>query len=271
MIALEPDRRKPRRENRTAWIVGLLLVAGVIGAYSNHFHNEFHFDDSHTIVNNAFLRDLKNIPRFFTDATTFSSLPSNQSYRPVVSTMLAIDYWLGGRLDPFWFQVTNFLGFLALVLLVGRVIDHLLEEREPAPCNFWLAASAAGWFGLHPANADTVNYIIAGSDLFSTLAVVGSLAIYQLAPGSRRTGLYVIPAVVGILAKPIAAMFVPLLAIACLVLENSRTACGTPRYRRGLSRLRPVLPAVIGCGAMALFVQMMTPRTWVAGAASARQ
>ena len=271
MIALEPYRRKPRRENRTAWIVGLLLVAGVIGAYSNHFHNEFHFDDSHTIVNNAFLRDLKNIPRFFTDATTFSSLPSNQSYRPVVSTMLAIDYWLGGRLDPFWFQVTNFLGFLALVLLVGRVIDHLLEEREPAPCNFWLAASAAGWFGLHPANADTVNYIIAGSDLFSTLAVVGSLAIYQLAPGSRRTGLYVIPAVVGILAKPIAAMFVPLLAIACLLLENSRTACGTPRYRRGLSRLRPVLPAVIGCGAMALFVQMMTPRTWVAGAASARQ
>ena len=34
-------------------IVGLLalfVIALVIGAYSNHFHNDFHFDDSHTII-----------------------------------------------------------------------------------------------------------------------------------------------------------------------------------------------------------------------------
>ena len=262
---------KPTRENRTGWVIVLLLFFGVMGAYSNHFHNEFHFDDSHTIVNNAFLRDLRNIPRFFTDATTFSSLPSNQSYRPILSTILAVDYWLGGKLDPFWFQVSTFIGFIALVLLLGLVIHHLLECSGPAPRNFWLAAGAAGWFGLHPANADTVNYIIACSDIFSTLAVVGSLAVYQLVPGSRRTGLFVIPAAIGILAKPIAAMFVPLLAVACLLFEGGRNPEGTQPIPRGLGRFWTFFLALIGCGAMALLVQWMTPRTWVGGAASARQ
>jgi len=271
MIHWWADRLKPTRKNRTGWVYVFLLFAGVLGAYSNHFHNEFHFDDSHAIVNNAFLRDLRNIPRFFTDATTFSSLPSNQSYRPIVSTILAIDYWLGGKLDPFWFQMSTFIGFIALVFLLGMVIACLLEHSGPAPRNFWLAACAAGWFGLHPANADTVNYIIAGSDLFSTLAVVGSFALYQLVPGSRRTGLYVIPAAMGILAKPIAAMFVPLLAVACLLFEENQDAVGSPPIRCGLGRFRTVFPALIGCGAMALFVQWMTPRTWVAGAANARQ
>jgi protein O-mannosyl-transferase len=62
----------------------IALFAAVLLTYSNHFNNSFHFDDAHTIENNAFIRDLKNIPKFFTDATTFSSVPDNQSYRPVV-------------------------------------------------------------------------------------------------------------------------------------------------------------------------------------------
>jgi hypothetical protein len=32
------------------------LLAVVI-TYSNHFRNDFHFDDAHTILNNLFIRD----------------------------------------------------------------------------------------------------------------------------------------------------------------------------------------------------------------------
>jgi len=64
------------------------LLVTILAAYANHFHNGFHFfDDQHTIVNNASIRELRNIPLFFRDATTFSALPSNQSYRPLVSTL----------------------------------------------------------------------------------------------------------------------------------------------------------------------------------------
>src|SRR3989442_6235072 len=93
---------------RALMVLGcVLLLAALVAAYANHFHNSFHFDDAHTIVNNASIRELRNIPLFFTDATTFSSLPSNQSYRPLVSTLLAIDVRLGG-IQPFWLHVSIF-------------------------------------------------------------------------------------------------------------------------------------------------------------------
>jgi len=41
----------------------VVLVLFIILTYANHFHNSFHFDDSHTIQNNIFIRDLKNIPK----------------------------------------------------------------------------------------------------------------------------------------------------------------------------------------------------------------
>src|SRR5436190_22062175 len=115
------------REKAVAGLGGALLLAALVAAYANHFHNSFHFDDAHTIVNNAAIRELRNIPLFFRDATTFSALPSNQSYRPLVSTLLAIDYKLCGGLDPFWFHLSIFAFFVALTLLLAFVIYRVLE------------------------------------------------------------------------------------------------------------------------------------------------
>jgi len=67
---------------------------------------------------------------FFRDATTFSSLPSNQSYRPLVSTLFALDYWLGHGLRPFWFHLSIFALFFALVLLAAFFIDRLIDPPK---------------------------------------------------------------------------------------------------------------------------------------------
>ena len=83
------------RRGQSLIAAGLLLVA-LVATYANHFQNSFHFDDAHTIVNNAAIQKLSNVPLFFRDATTFSALPTNQSYRPLVSTLLAFAYWFGG-------------------------------------------------------------------------------------------------------------------------------------------------------------------------------
>src|SRR5437660_12219837 len=96
-----------------AALVALILFAG----YANHFQNSFHCDDAHTTVNNAAIREIKNIPLFFYDARSFSSLPSNQSYRPIVSTLMAIDYQFGGG-NPLPFHLSIFALFLALTLLI---------------------------------------------------------------------------------------------------------------------------------------------------------
>jgi Flp pilus assembly protein TadD len=247
--------------------LAVLLVAVAV-AYSNHFHNSFHFDDAHTIVNNAAIRELRNVPLFFRDAGSFSSLPSNQSYRPLVSALLAIDYRLAGGLRPFWFHLSIFTLFVGLTMLLAVVIYHLLESVAPSSLNLWIAGAAAAWYGLHPTNADTVNYIIASADVISTLGVVASFAVYFAFPRLRRFYIYVLPAAIAILAKPPAAIFGVLFAIYRLLFPEHGTCLKETRRQRILATVGEILPPLLICGAMLLFVQRMTPRAWIAGAGS---
>jgi protein O-mannosyl-transferase len=256
------------RKNALALLGNALLLLAVLAAYANHFHNSFHFDDAHTIETNAAIQDLRNIPLFFRDARTFSALPSNQSYRPLVSTLLAIDYRLGGGVQPFWFHISIFALFLALTLLLAFVIQRLLNHAPSSARNSWIALAAAAWYGLHPANADTVNYIISSSEVISTLGVIASFAAYFAFPRLRYYYLYILPAAIGILAKPPAAIFAVLFAIYLVLFPAETIACRTGA-RRALAYVADVGPAFLVYGAMLLFVQHMTPRHWIAGAANA--
>ena len=241
-----------------------MLVLAILAAYSNHFQNSFHFDDAHTIVTNAAICELRNIPLFFRDATTFSSLPSNQSYRPLVSTLLAIDYRLGG-LQPFWFHLSIFALFIALTLLLAFVVYCVLEIVTPPSTNLWIALASAAWYGLHPANADTINYIIASSEVISTLGVAASFAVYFAFSHLRRYYLYVLPAAIAILAKPPAAIFAVLFLIYRALFREKQAH---PRETR-LQRTAEIGVPFVVCGAVLLLVQRMTPRSWIAGAANA--
>jgi protein O-mannosyl-transferase len=259
---------------RKKWIAALcggLMVVAILAAYANHFHNGFHMDDGHTIVNNASIRELGNIPLFFCDATTFSALPSNQSYRPLVSTLLAVDYCLAHGLQPFWFHLSIFTLFLALTFLLALVIHHLLERDAASSPNRWIALAAAGCYALHPANADAINYIIVSAEVISTLGVIASFAFYFAFPGLRRYFLYVLPAALAILAKPTAAIFPVLFATFRLCFPNETPSRSTRSRGRhpARGRLVDVAPSFLICGTVVLFVQHMTPPSWVAGAENA--
>src|SRR6266513_4108734 len=257
------------REKNLARLGGALLLVTLLAAYSNHFHNSFHCDDAHTIVTNAAIRELRNIPVFFRDAATFSSLPSNQSYRPLVSTLLAIDYSLGHGLQPFWFHLSIFALFIALTLLLAFVIYCLIDpptDGFAAANNLWIALGAAAWYGLHPANADTVNYIIASSEVIATLGIIASFAVYFAFPNLRRYYLYVLPAAIAILAKPPAAIFAVLFAIYRLLFEPKGARLGETR----LQCVAEIFAPFMICGAVLLCVQQRTPHRWIAGAANAR-
>jgi Flp pilus assembly protein TadD len=245
-------KAKMPREKALAILGGALLAVALLAAYANHFHNSFHFDDAHTIENNAAIRELRNIPLFFRDSTTFSALPSNQSYRPLVSTLLAIDYQLGGG-NPLPFHLSIFALFIALVLALALVIDRLIE-------NVWIAFAAAALYGLHPANADTVNYIIASAEIISTLGILGSFVLYFEFPKLRRYDLFVLPAALAILAKPPAAIFVVLFAVYLFTFPNTESR---------LRRVARIAEIFIVCALVLFFVQRMTPQTWVAGARDA--
>src|SRR5580693_6374249 len=114
---------------KQAALVGLMIGA-VCLAYANHFRNGFHFDDSHAIVDNAYIRSLKNTPLFFTDARAFSVLPANRTYRPMVSLSLALDYWLADGLEPAYFQASTFFWYLVLLVLTYILFRRICDAAQ---------------------------------------------------------------------------------------------------------------------------------------------
>src|SRR5690349_435813 len=146
----------PAPRDRTRLVCGILLFA-VFLAYANHFENGFHFDDFHSITDNPFIRDLGSIPRFFVDPTRFSVMPDHATWRPIVSASLAIDYWIGRGLKPFWFHVSTFVWFAVQLVLMLLLFRRLMDDADPDASNLYAAAFAVALYGLHPANAETVN------------------------------------------------------------------------------------------------------------------
>ena len=72
---------------------------------------------------------------------------------------------------------------------------------------------AATLFAVHTTNTETLNLMHARSELLSAMGVVGSFLVYLYLPRSRRTYLYLLPMVVGALAKTPAVMFAPLFLV----------------------------------------------------------
>jgi hypothetical protein len=256
-----PDPAKPAGARArwaspfTAACLGALLL--VVGAYANSLHNSFHFDDSYSIERNIFIRDLHNAPRFFTDARTFSSAPTNADYRPIVTLTLALDYWLGGGLAPTQFHITQILLLLALGALLFAFYQKLFDSTGAAPWHRWVALFTATLFCVHTGNTQTGNYISARSELLSGIGVLGAFVLYLYAPRSRRRHWYLLPMVFGALAKSPAVIFAPLLLVYKLLIEEQLsvrevfTRRAWPQVR---SALRSSLPALALAGALFLFV-----------------
>ena len=230
-------------------LAGLLLM--VLFAYSNSFHNSFQFDDEHTIVKNPYIRDLRNIPKFFTDGRTFSILPRNRTYRPLVSTSLALDYAAGHSLDPLAFHLSTFFYFSVQLVLMFFLFRKL--------CGEWPALIATALYGLHPAMAETVNYVIQRGDLYATLGVVAGIGIYALASHKRKWGLYLIPPALGILSKPPALVFPAILFVYIWLFE--REAKRSPLVR--------TIPSLLTTAALCTFTIAMTPKEFRPGKISA--
>ena len=222
-------------------------IALVLAAYANSLDNSFHFDDAHVIESNLFLRSLGNVPRFFTDANTFSSLPQNATYRPLVTLSLALDYAWGNGLTPRAFHVTQ----IALLLITGALLVLFFIPI----IGKWPALFAATLFCVHTANTETMNLISARSELLSTIGLLASFVLYQRSPFARRTLLYLVPLAIGALAKAPLVVFAPLLFFYAVFIERQ------PAKRA----LRLALPPLVLGIALLLFLNSMNSPQWKSG------
>ena len=258
-----------KKNNVIFFSLFLIVLVLLLLAYSNHFHNSFHFDDYHTIVNNAFIRDIKNIPVFFADAKAHSALPANQTYRPLTSVTFAIDYWLGrGTTSTFFFHLSTFIWFVALCVMLYFFYDKLFSLAAPHRWNRFIALFGAGWFALHTVNAETVNYIYQRGDILSTCMVIAGFILYAYLPEWRRWHIYLVPFTIGIFFKEPAVMFAPLLFFYIMLFENHYSLAEGFQIQNLPHTLKKSAPALALCLTLAIFVVCMMSAAYTPGGTS---
>ncbi len=242
--------------------LGLFFILLSVLAYSNHFKNEFHFDGNYSIVSNAYIRNIKNLPLFFTDAKTGSASPINQAYRPLTIASFAFDYKLG-ELNPVQFHITSFALFLLMGVLISRFIVSALARSANANRHtlYSIAFLVMGWFLITPANTEPVNYIFQRSEIFAGIGILASFLLYLKRPRWRKFGLYLLPMAIAALAKLSAITFAPLLFV--YIFLFGKTANQKKLWGKSWLAFKAALPAFLTGGALLAFVRMMDSPTLI--------
>ncbi len=262
-----PENVPLKSNKKLSWTLLLSVIIVTTVTYSNHFRNPFHFDDTHSIVNNTYIRDIKNIPLFFTDARTLSSLPQNQSYRPIMPLLYAVDYKIAGGLDTFYFHLSTFICYILQCILMYFLFIKILNQSFSHQWNKYIALFAVSWYALHTANAETINYISARSDSISTFFGILSLVIFIYFPHKRKFGIYLLPLIIGVLTKPSALVFPAIIFLYVLLFEenSNESKLNYFNFRKLFSALKSSALSWIICIALYLLQVKMTPETFLPG------
>jgi len=245
------------------FVLIVVILVGLFLTYSNHFNNTFHFDDSHTIENNAAIKEL-TIGKFFKDGTTFSSLPSNQSYRPLTTTENAIDFAVTNSLNPKPFHIHIFIFYLLTCLVFGLFVYELSKNKL-------LAIITASIFAFLTVNAETVNYIIQRAEITSALCILLGLYFYVKQGFFKRTHLYLVFPLIGFFSKEMTFVFSPLLFLYILVFEEDVHLLRfykKQEFKGLLVSFKKAVPSILLTAAFLVFYAQMLPPTFSSGGLS---
>lgn len=254
------------KHSKTLRNLAFLFLTLLIAAYANHFANTFHFDDFHTIVNNVHIRKISNIPQFFVDASMFSSSVNHQGLRPIVTTSLAIDYWIAGDLYPFMFHLSTFLWHITLCVLLFFLYRKLIGVYIKHKWVDYIALFGAGWFSIHTAMAETLNYIISRSDVLSTFFVLLSFYVFVALPTKRKWFLYVIPAIVAVFTKEIIPSLIVILFFYLLLFEKKLSIPDLfkrKNFGQIINVFVTLLPLIVAVGIAQLYTLSRMKETFV--------
>ncbi|MBF0317953.1 MAG: tetratricopeptide repeat protein [Nitrospirae bacterium] len=173
--------------HRPITALALIIVVAVL-AYSNTLHGPFVFDDTHNIVENQMVKDL----RYFTDPHAVDNSTADKVMKDSVKSRLfgflslALNYGLGG-LDVRGYHVFNITVHVVNGLLVYRLILLTLtapclvtgtEGNGPATRRDSIALLCALVFVAHPVQTAAVTYVIQRFASQATLFYLLSLVLY---------------------------------------------------------------------------------------------
>ena len=161
-------------KRHTVWLITLIFIC--LTLFCNTFQNSFTWDDKSFIVDNRYIRDIGNIPFFFTPQY-WQGLFSEHArleqqviaiYRPISMITFSLDYFLW-KLRPTGFHLTNLLLHISNVILVYFFVHQLLGRADYTGFlkgkNFSWRDSfnppflTALFFAAHPIHVESITWI----------------------------------------------------------------------------------------------------------------
>ena len=170
------------------------FMAIVTVLFANSVGGSFHYDDFHSILSNPHIRDLTNIPAFFTDITQFSVDVDKGMYRPLLLLTYAFNYALD-EYDVAGYRLVNVSLHGISAILVWSIAVRLGFERH-------VAFLVAALFAAHPLATEPVNYISSRSELLGGALFLASFRWFIVGSNSARNASVILFAL-GLMSKSV--------------------------------------------------------------------
>jgi len=173
-----------------------VIVIVSFGVYVNTLFNGFVYDDDLQILDNKWIRDVRNIPQIFSDNVWgFSGEHVSNYYRPLMHIIYMITYHIFG-LAPWGFHLVNVLFHAGISVLVFVIVHRLLSASGPSPATAHVLPSlmAALLFATHPIHTEAVAWVSGMPEISFTLFSLMSFYLYlRSSDGGRSSkGMYLL-------------------------------------------------------------------------------
>ena len=178
--ALDKPEEKILDTPKTEGIYVTVILLLSFAVYSNSLFNGFVFDDKFQILQNPWIRDIKNLPEIFTSSVwSFQrETVGTNYYRPLMHTIYMFIFYVFG-LKPWGFHLINIVFHVFISVLVFIVTKRLLSHSSHSPATSLLAFIAALLFATHPIHTEAVAWISALPDLSYTFFYLLSFYFYM--------------------------------------------------------------------------------------------
>jgi tetratricopeptide (TPR) repeat protein len=173
------------RKNPTAFLAALLVLIGFV-AYANTLWNELFWDDFDSIVNNAYIRDWDNFPKFFSENLTAGSGVLSNYWRPLLLISFSLDYHIAG-LSPWVYHVHNLVWHVTASVLTFFLFQLILRRLPGTSDSVSRTAAfiAAAIFLVHPVQVEAVTYVAGRADPMHAALMLGSFILLILSQRCR--------------------------------------------------------------------------------------
>ncbi len=201
------------RQDRENILIVLVFALFCLILYFNSLWGIFIFDDTHSIVNNLFIKGSRYIPLFFKGYYTSETDVPKGMFRPLLLLTFNFNYFFSG-LQPLGYHIINIL----LHFVNGVLFYYFLRLLKP-DLPFSLALLFSALFLSHPINTETVTYISSRSDLMISLFIfLGLIAYFK-----KRFFLALILYVFSLLTKENALVFALLISAFVFIYYRQNT------------------------------------------------